>query len=174
MAVLSGVVNGYATPTALTQYTNNRWSGSGAGYDAAGNQTALPARTYTYDAENRLVATVGPNIGAVKYGYDGDGRRVTKLICPSLAQCPRIDWTDRISQFRPTPCLSAFIGVHRRLMVLFLRAFALGRHMNFGRRLTPMNADKLDSLTERVLVPSPTRATLSENTLPISSWKTCV
>jgi RHS repeat-associated protein len=82
-AVLSGVVNGYATPTAPTQYTNNRWYGNGAGYDAAGNQTALPARTYTYDAEDRLVATVGPNIGAVTYGYDGDGRRVTKLICPS-------------------------------------------------------------------------------------------
>lgn len=56
-AVTHGVINDYATPTALTQYNNNRWWGTGANYDNAGNQTALPARSYKYDAENRLVWT---------------------------------------------------------------------------------------------------------------------
>src|SRR2546421_1102958 len=66
--------------TALTQYTNNRWLGTGADYDSAGNQTALPSRTFTYDAENRLVASTQPNTPAISYSYDGDGRRVMKNV----------------------------------------------------------------------------------------------
>ena len=87
-AVTAGSVpNPYATPTSITQYTNNRWGG--AGYDnLAGNQSSLPARSYDYDAENRLKWTSGPNIGWVGYGYDGEGRRVMKLVCPSgVGQC---------------------------------------------------------------------------------------
>jgi YD repeat-containing protein len=34
----STIPNPYATPTALTQYTNNRWLGTGASYDGVGNQ----------------------------------------------------------------------------------------------------------------------------------------
>jgi YD repeat-containing protein len=79
-AVLSGVVNAYATPTATSQYTNNRWMGTGAAYDGAGNQTALPSRGFTYDAENRLFASVQPNTPAISYSYDGDGRRVMKNV----------------------------------------------------------------------------------------------
>jgi RHS repeat-associated protein len=83
----STIPNPYATATAITQFANNRWLGTGAAYDNNGNQTALPARSYAYDGENRLASTQGPNIGAVYYGYDGDGRRVTKLICPSTSAC---------------------------------------------------------------------------------------
>ena len=83
-AVFTGVVNAYATPTALTQYTNNQWYGSGAGYDSGGNQTALPSRTFTYDGENRLVASTQPNTPAIGYSYDGDGRRVMKNIGGSI------------------------------------------------------------------------------------------
>jgi RHS repeat-associated protein len=80
--------NPYGTATAPTQFMNNRWSG--ANYDAAGNQTALTSRTYWYDSENRMAWASGPNIGWTAYGYDGEGRRVTKLVCPSgvaQAQC---------------------------------------------------------------------------------------
>ena len=49
-------------------------------YDPAGNQTALPSRTFTYDAENRLIASAQPNSGAIGYVYDGEGRRVQKTI----------------------------------------------------------------------------------------------
>jgi RHS repeat-associated protein len=80
--------NPYGTATATTQFTNNRWSG--ANYDAAGNQTALTSRTYWNDSENRMSWASGPNIGWTAYGYDGEGRRVTKLVCPSgvtQAQC---------------------------------------------------------------------------------------
>jgi RHS repeat-associated protein len=45
----------------------------GVGYDAAGNMTSNGSTTYTYDAENRLIATAG-----YFYSYDGDGNRVLK------------------------------------------------------------------------------------------------
>jgi RHS repeat-associated protein len=43
------------------------------GYDAAGNVTSYGTASYTYDAENRLIATAG-----MSYIYDGDGKRVEK------------------------------------------------------------------------------------------------
>ena len=70
----------YATPNALTQYANNRWNGTGAGYDLGGNQTALTARTFTYDGENRLLTSTQPGMGAIAYAYDGGGRRVQKTV----------------------------------------------------------------------------------------------
>ena len=76
----SFIPNAYATPTALTQYSNNRWMGTGASYDAEGNQTTLPVRTFTYDAENRLTASSQPNTGAIQYAYDGEGRRIQKTV----------------------------------------------------------------------------------------------
>ena len=76
----SYIPNPYATPTALTQYTNNQWMGSGAAYDPNGNLTALPLRGYTYDGENRLVGTTQPNMPAIGYVYDGSGRRVQKTV----------------------------------------------------------------------------------------------
>ncbi len=45
-------------------------------YDAAGNMTGpapCPSSIYTYDAENRLIATA-----EMSYRYDGDGKRVEK------------------------------------------------------------------------------------------------
>jgi RHS repeat-associated protein len=45
------------------------------GYDGSGNQTTNGGYTFQYDAENRLIAT---NMYATSYGYDADGRRVTK------------------------------------------------------------------------------------------------
>ena len=54
--------------------------GSGATYDANGNQTALPLRGFTYDGENRLTASTQPNTGAISYVYDGSGRRVQKTV----------------------------------------------------------------------------------------------
>ncbi len=75
------IPNTYATPTSLNQYSNNRWNGTGAGYDNAGNQTALPSRTFTYDAENRLVSTTQPGTTPpLSYVYDGEGRRVLKTV----------------------------------------------------------------------------------------------
>jgi len=74
------IPNTYATPTSLSQYTNNQWFGTGASYDTKGNQTALPLRTFTYDAENRLVASTQPNMGAISYVYDGNGWRVQKTV----------------------------------------------------------------------------------------------
>jgi RHS repeat-associated protein len=71
--------NPNGTPTALTQFTNNQWLGTGASYDAAGDATGVPgstSETFTYDAENR-VNTANAN-GTITYIYDGEGRRVEK------------------------------------------------------------------------------------------------
>ncbi len=88
-AVVSGYVPYSAqTPGALSQFVEsingaavnrNRWTG--AGYDGAGNLTTLPQRTYTYDAENRLVASTQPGTtAAIGYAYDGNGQRVQKTV----------------------------------------------------------------------------------------------
>jgi RHS repeat-associated protein len=46
------------------------------GYDAAGNLTSEPGRTYQYDGEGRIKSV---NSGAVAaYAYDGEGRRAVK------------------------------------------------------------------------------------------------
>src|SRR5262249_46323253 len=52
-------------------------AGQGYSYDNAGNVTGEPGgKSYAYDAENHQVSfTLG---GTTSYGYDGDGRRVTK------------------------------------------------------------------------------------------------
>ena len=61
----------------------NNW-----GYDAAGNilSVANMSRSLTYDAENRIAtATVGSQTAV--YRFDGDGHRVTKVLCPTVTTC---------------------------------------------------------------------------------------
>lgn len=56
---------------------------STASYDAAGNQLTFGSHTLAYDAENRQTsATDSPSYGGGQaiYVYDGDGRRVEKII----------------------------------------------------------------------------------------------
>ena len=73
------------TPPSFTPRTsawfdaNNRLGNAGLGvqYDAAGNQTAIGAYTFTYDAENRLKSSTIAG-AATTYAYDGEGRRVKK------------------------------------------------------------------------------------------------
>jgi RHS repeat-associated protein len=75
----SYIPNPNGTPTALTQFTNNQWLGTGASYDAAGDATGVPGstnETFTYDAENRV--NTANAIGTITYIYDGQGRRVEK------------------------------------------------------------------------------------------------
>lgn len=59
---------------------NNRITGAGYGYDLAGNLTQEGAgKTYEYDAENRMFrATIGSTV--TEYFYDGNGRRIKKVI----------------------------------------------------------------------------------------------
>ncbi len=60
----------------MTINTLNRIADTGYGYDAAGNMTAEPGKTYAYDAENGLTSI---SSGAVAtYIYDANGRRVQK------------------------------------------------------------------------------------------------
>ena len=59
---------------------NNRITRAGFVYDAAGNLIAEPGKSYTYDAENRMVtATVAGGVTS-QYFYDGNGRRVKKVV----------------------------------------------------------------------------------------------
>ena len=58
---------------------NNRISGSGVVYDAAGNITNDGlGHTYTYDAENRLLTVAGA--ASANYVYDSIGQRVRQMI----------------------------------------------------------------------------------------------
>ena len=58
---------------------NNRIS-SGS-YDASGNQTAIGSYSIAYDAENhQTTALDNTTQGQATYVYDGDGRRVQKII----------------------------------------------------------------------------------------------
>jgi len=61
----------------------NNW-----GYDATGNMLSVAnmSRSLTYDAENRIAtATVGSQ--TADYRFDGDGHRVTKVLCPTVTTC---------------------------------------------------------------------------------------
>lgn len=61
---------------------NNRFDDNqGYSYDEAGNVTAAPNQSFSYDAENKQVSYNGGNPlvnNGASYSYDGDGRRVRK------------------------------------------------------------------------------------------------
>lgn len=63
---------------------SNQWTG--AGYDGAGNQTSVlgtGSDSALYDTENRLATVIEPNVSVIQYSYDGDGKRVMKVVCPA-------------------------------------------------------------------------------------------
>jgi len=59
---------------------NNRITRAGFAYDAAGNLIAEPGKNYAYDAENRIVTAAVAGGGTSQYVYDGNGRRVKKIV----------------------------------------------------------------------------------------------
>jgi RHS repeat-associated protein len=75
------------TPPVWPFNAKNQWTG--AAFDLSGNQettwgpngTDARASKFVFDGENRIAtATVTKGVGAVSYGYDGDGRRVTSTV----------------------------------------------------------------------------------------------
>jgi YD repeat-containing protein len=64
------------TPTANVFNSNNQIVATN--YDAKGNQTGDAGYTFTYDAESRLIQSSSGGSTLATYGYDADGRRVTK------------------------------------------------------------------------------------------------
>ncbi len=82
------ILNGDLTPTATSQFTNNRWvRGSAYVYDGAGSQLSTGsknspvtvANAFTYDGENRLLTANIGSTGNISYIYDGAVERVTLL-----------------------------------------------------------------------------------------------
>ena len=80
------------TPTALSQFVEtinstsvnrNHWA-TGSGYDSGGNMQSAPNQGFTYDAENRLIASTQPGTPSISYAYDGDGQRVQKTVGGAL------------------------------------------------------------------------------------------
>ena len=71
-----------ATYNTLNQLTN--LSGQALTFDAVGNVTSDGARSYTWDAENRLLGIAYPGVSgkATAFTYDGLGRRVTIASTP--------------------------------------------------------------------------------------------
>jgi RHS repeat-associated protein len=87
----NGWANGFNTqpftPTSANAYdgTKNQlvYAFENVGYDSAGNQNAIGGYTFSYDAENRMTSAVLASTQATMYRYDGEGRRVAKVVCPS-------------------------------------------------------------------------------------------
>jgi RHS repeat-associated protein len=84
--------------TSSVPFTNNRWTGVGVQYDngqsgARGNLTSVQVDandsfSAVYDAENRntsVTTVLGGTSQTVNYGYDGDGKRITKSIVGGAA-----------------------------------------------------------------------------------------
>src|SRR6266545_2511688 len=59
---------------------NNRITRVDFIYDAAGNLIAEPGKSYTYDAENRIVTATMAGGATSQYVYDGNGRRMKKIV----------------------------------------------------------------------------------------------
>jgi YD repeat-containing protein len=58
-------------------------------YDADGNMLTDGQRTYTWDAENRLVAVVIPSNGRVEFSYDAFNRRAYEAVKPDGVNATR-------------------------------------------------------------------------------------
>lgn len=82
-----GMVLHPRTPVNQNWYNaaNNRLAFEG--YDAAGNQTTFSPYTLSYDAENRIMSATSSQNGSASYAYDGEGRRVTRIVCSGSAPC---------------------------------------------------------------------------------------
>jgi RHS repeat-associated protein len=76
----SGLSTSSFTPVTSNWFNaQNRLTGMGATYDGAGNQTGIGGLAFSYDAENRLKTSTINNY-TTTYVYDGEGRRVKKLL----------------------------------------------------------------------------------------------
>lgn len=75
-SVINGAITSYVT-NSLNQYTSV--GGVEYSYDNNGNLTSDGTNSYTYDAEDRLVAATTPR-NAVCYQYDPFGRRIAKNV----------------------------------------------------------------------------------------------
>ena len=73
-------VSSTAESGVLTVFPNNQWTG--ATYDAAGNQKSIGGvlTQNQYDVENRMVLITGQSGTASQYAYDGEGRRVERVV----------------------------------------------------------------------------------------------
>ena len=78
---------GASTPLSESAFdaSTNRVTLNGAAYDASGQQTGIGGYGFTYNAEGLLKKSVLST--ATMYRYDGNGRRVLKIDCPTAADC---------------------------------------------------------------------------------------
>ena len=128
----------------------------GETYDAAGNVTHVGARTYTYDAENRLISVAGDVTAS--YVYDAEGRRIKTQTHEFLYNLAG----------RPLAVLDASSGAN-----IYDEIYAGGRHLaTYSASVTNFNhTDRLG--TERVRT-GPT-GVVSETctSLPFGDGQTC-
>ncbi|MGB7922332.1 MAG: RHS repeat-associated core domain-containing protein [Pyrinomonadaceae bacterium] len=73
-------INAMPEANPVISEVNNRITSVGYQYDAAGNMRNAPGHSYTFDAENRLVMFDAGTEHAASYCYDGEGRRVKKVV----------------------------------------------------------------------------------------------
>jgi RHS repeat-associated protein len=73
----TGLAGGLGSQSSFYGNPNTTNRNTAFGYDSAGNMTNDGSRTYTYDAENRLVQINSSNI---QYAYDYAGRRIRRKV----------------------------------------------------------------------------------------------
>ena len=76
------------TPKTASWFSGMKNQVTGWPYDGAGNLEGIPGmgRSFVYDVENRQVAaTAGAK--RTQYTYDGEGRRVMRVECPTTVVC---------------------------------------------------------------------------------------
>jgi RHS repeat-associated protein len=83
----SGIAASTFTPLSQSAYgVKNQLLSNGGGYDSGGNQTAMGSYAFTWDAENRMAATILGG-ATTNYLYDAEGRRVWKANCAGTGGC---------------------------------------------------------------------------------------
>jgi RHS repeat-associated protein len=75
-----GLTDDPLRPKGSGWFSGNKNQMALVGYDAVGNQTQLNPYTLSYDAENRITGVSSTESGNAEYWYDGEGRRVKKLV----------------------------------------------------------------------------------------------
>ncbi|HXZ27129.1 MAG TPA: RHS repeat-associated core domain-containing protein [Terriglobales bacterium] len=130
--------------------TNNRLVGYS--YDGAGNMIGDGTHTYTYDAENRIIAVDG---GAATYKYDALGRRTSKTV-GSAGTDYLYDLGGQVATEYNNGCTggqwcwsAGYIALNGQLLAEYKDAttyFVLADHLGSTRLLTKVDRTIQDSL----------------------------
>jgi RHS repeat-associated protein len=111
------------TPRTSSWFNGNNQISDGASYDAVGNQTRAlgQSASLAYDAESRMIGAALdslPGTFTFTYGYDGDGRRVSRSLYGMTSTYLYDAFGTMVSEYRNNAWLKDFIYLDGRLLVV--------------------------------------------------------